>query len=250
MRRIHFNEETISQIRNYIQAGHTIEETQNRFTLKYDTLRRVMWENNIEPYYVNKRNDSAVTSIEDIEDRAEEICRMFKYTNIPLKDIVRQSKLQYYVVLEILYKSFGEEAVNQRKSRMYRISKLGQKNPMYGKTGEDTSNFKGGILSDGQGYLMIKKPDWYTGRKGSDYVFYHHVVICQALGLTEIPKGFAVHHVDRNPHNNDISNLALMTIGAHSKLHSIEKNLCKVQRLSKIGVAEYVPVQCETPDNG
>lgn len=36
----------------------------------------------------------------------------------------------------------------------------------------------------------------------------------------EIPKGFHVHHLDGNPANNDISNLALMSNSAHSSHHA------------------------------
>ena len=49
MRKIQFNEETVCAIRDYISEGHTMEQTCNRFNLKYDTLRRVMFENNIMP---------------------------------------------------------------------------------------------------------------------------------------------------------------------------------------------------------
>ena len=54
----------------------------------------------------------------------------------------------------------------------------------------------------------------------------------------EIPKGFVIHHIDFNPKNNDISNLALMSISAHAKLHNQIRNLSKVQRLSHSGVGE------------
>ena len=48
MRRIVFNEETVGQIRNFLEVEHhTIEETCNRFTIKKDTLHRVMREHNI-----------------------------------------------------------------------------------------------------------------------------------------------------------------------------------------------------------
>ena len=49
MRKIKFDEKTINDIRTFINEGHTLGETCNRFTLKGDTLRRVMYENNIAP---------------------------------------------------------------------------------------------------------------------------------------------------------------------------------------------------------
>mgnify|MGYP002801552608 FL=1 len=90
---------------------------------------------------------------------------------------------------------------------------------MYGKIGNNHSNYKG-LVEDGHGYYMILKPDWYTGRKGCKHIFYHHYVMCQYLGITEIPDGFVVHHIDLNPKNNDINNLQLMTIQAHNQLHA------------------------------
>lgn len=101
------------------------------------------------------------------------------------------------------------------------------------------------IIEDGDGYLMCLKPEWYTGRKCSKYVFLHSLIMCEALGLTELPKGYCVHHIDFNPRNNDISNLSLMSLSAHSKLHSMINDLCKVQRSEKIR-REDSP---ETPDN-
>lgn len=35
----------------------------------------------------------------------------------------------------------------------------------------------------------------------------------------EVPKGYEIHHIDCDPSNNDISNLRLLTIEEHHKLH-------------------------------
>jgi radical SAM superfamily enzyme len=72
---------------------------------------------------------------------------------------------------------------------------------------------------------MILKPEWYTGRKGCKHIYYHHYVYCLATGLTAIPEGYVIHHIDGNKTNNDINNLAMMTNAAHSKLHSILNKL-------------------------
>ena len=39
----------------------------------------------------------------------------------------------------------------------------------------------------------------------------------------EIPKGYHIHHVDKNKANNDISNLALISASDHEKLHGAEE---------------------------
>jgi len=36
-----------------------------------------------------------------------------------------------------------------------------------------------------------------------------------------LKRGECVHHIDENKLNNDLSNLALMTVSAHAKLHRI-----------------------------
>jgi len=114
------------------------------------------------------------------------------------------------------------EELAERKHLNYQASRLGNKNPNYGKRGEECGNYKGEV-SDGRGYLMIVKPSWYTGRPGSHHVFVHTLVMCKSLGLTELPAGFVVHHIDGDKTNNKLSNLALMTNSAHSRLHQRER---------------------------
>jgi hypothetical protein len=143
----------------------------------------------------------------------------------------------------VLNKHFTQEERDKRKSRLYRNSKLGEKNPMKGKFGEEHHNYKG-LVDDGNGYLMIRRPEWYTGRKGSNYIFYHSYVMCKELGITEIPKGFAVHHIDYNKRNNDISNLALVSLGAHTKIHSLERKMQGAETIHK-----EVGNNAETPNN-
>lgn len=111
-----------------------------------------------------------------------------------------------------------EEREHERIIRLSR-SKRGEKNPMKNKVAEMHHNFKGRV-SDGKGYVLVLKPDWYTGRPGSRHVFEHHVVFCQATGMTEIPQGFAVHHIDEDPTNNLLDNLALVTNSGHRRLHA------------------------------
>lgn len=237
MRKIQFNDETIKQIRAFVEDGHTIEETCNRFTLKQDTLRRVLFENNIKPksrYSDWKRKCTLV--YDDIpEPTIQEVCNLYSTTEMTMADICKTVKLSNFMVQVILDKHFTQKYRDDRKSKLYRKSKLGDLNPMAGKCGEKHHNYKG-LIEDGNGYYMILKPDWYTSKRGK-HIFYHHYVLCKALNLTEIPKGYVVHHIDYNKKNNDISNLALMTMSAHTRLHQLEKKMQGAETIHK-GVGE------------
>lgn len=238
MRKIQFSEATINEIRNFINEGHTKREACNRFTLKLDTLNRVMRENNIQAFHSEKI--STTTGKRENPETINLICNLFSNTDMSLRDIQKEARIEYWVLLDIIQSKFTQYEIDTRKSRLYRKSKLGANNPMTGRTKESHPNFKG-IVEDGKGYLMTLKPDWYTGRKGCNHIFLHHAVMCQYLGITEIPSNFVVHHIDGNKKNNDISNLCLLQMGAHTKLHQLQNRMCKVQRLSENGVGSNIP---------
>lgn len=147
----------------------------------------------------------------------------FENTNLTLEQIAQEAGYGYKIVWNTVTRLYDESTRKARKQKNYSISKQGDKNPMKDKTRSKHHNWIGGEVGDGNGYIMVLKPEWYTGRQGSKYVFKHSVVICEALGLTEIPRGWIVHHVDRDRTNNEINNLALMTNAAHNRLHQLER---------------------------
>jgi hypothetical protein len=152
----------------------------------------------------------------------DEAFKLLEETSMRIEDICKECGINYSWFHSKAVKRYGKSWMSDRKRQNYRDSKLGDKNPMFGKTLEKHHNYVGDV-SDGKGYLMRVKPCWYTGRKGSKHVFVHHIVMCEALGLTEVPSGFCVHHVDHDPKNNDISNLMFLSMSAHSKLHQLER---------------------------
>lgn len=68
--------------------------------------------------------------------------------------------------------------------------------------------------TDTSRYKMVQ----FNGKRMSD----HSRAFCIALNIPQIPKGFVVHHLDENKRNNDIDNLALVTITAHNRIHAHE----------------------------
>lgn len=143
-------------------------------------------------------------------------------TELTVVQIAESLNVGWKVVWNRLHGWYSKEFIMQRKQKNYARSKLGILNPMFGKTFEQHHQFKE-TKEDGRGYLLVLKPDWYTGRKNSRHVFAHSVVLCLALGITEVPPGFVVHHIDSNTRNNDIDNLCLVSISGHGKLHHEKK---------------------------
>ena len=147
-----------------------------------------------------------------------DIRHYYENTDLTLQEIANKLTLSYKIVWKYVALHYCPEYRRIRKSGSYRKSKLGDLNPMKNKTAALHHNYIG-VVGDNKGYLMMLKPEWYTGRKGSKHVFVHSIVVAQSLGITEIPQGYCVHHCDENPHNNDVGNLIMLTMGEHAALH-------------------------------
>ena len=153
-----------------------------------------------------------------IQERNKKIKHLYETTFLTMENIGKEIGTSFMCVFKYVKHNYSKEYRCHRKTECYRNSRLGDKNPNWRMFAESHPNYKG-QCSDGKGYIIVLKPDWYTGRKGSSHVFLHSVVLCEALGITEIPAGFVVHHIDLIPTHNTIHNLCLMTIEAHTKFH-------------------------------
>lgn len=147
-----------------------------------------------------------------------DIYQAIETTDLTLAQIAKQLGVSMKRVRKV-WEEYSKEFRTNRKAGCYRRSKLGELNPMLGNCGERHHRYVG-IVGDSKGYLMCLKPEWYLGRLGSKHVFLHHVVVCENLDLSKIPKGWCVHHCDMNPHNNEFDNLVLMTTADHNKFHA------------------------------
>lgn len=143
----------------------------------------------------------------------------YENTELTLQQIADKTGSTYKRVFNYVHKHYSSAYRKARKSVTYRNSRLGDKNPSHGLRGVSSRRYIGDV-SDNKGYLMRLKPDWYTGRAKSKHVFVHSIVACEALGITEIPAGWCVHHVDGNPHNNSFDNLVVCTLGDHMSIHA------------------------------
>lgn len=116
----------------------------------------------------------------------------------------------FHNVQFIVNQHIDGERLKVEKALRYSRSKLGEKNPMLGKTGEDHHNFVG-LVEDGHGYLMRK----VDGK----YVLEHRRVFAQALGIPSLPPWLDVHHINEDKKDNRLDNLALVTASGHGALH-------------------------------
>lgn len=67
-------------------------------------------------------------------------------------------------------------------------------------------------------FYQTKPNDYFRHSVGHTTILMHKYVWEYYNG--KIPKGYEVHHIDRNRANNDISNLQLLTQEEHKALHS------------------------------
>lgn len=78
--------------------------------------------------------------------------------------------------------------------------------------GENNPAWKGGRMTDKQGYVLLRMPD-HPGADSHGYIREHRWVMEQAIGRF-LSSEEVVHHKDNDPQNNDPSNLELFASNA------------------------------------
>jgi hypothetical protein len=129
-----------------------------------------------------------------------------------IQQISEKIGITYHTVMAILRRDVPPTRMTLEKQLRYSRSKMGEQNPMRGKTRESHHNWKG-VCSDCKGYL--------TSLVGEVRYFVHRIVVAEALGIEpkRLPESLVVHHIDENPLNNELDNLVLCTNAGHHKLH-------------------------------
>ena len=118
----------------------------------------------------------------------------------------------------IWVKTFGESAIKERACKLASLAKLGNKNPMFGKKGLLHHNAV--AFQQRNGYIYKHIPSWFTGKASGSTIAEHTIIYCSINNMTEIPEGFLVHHVDGDRANNNPTNLIMLSISDHMKLHA------------------------------
>lgn len=178
-------------------------------------------------------------------EEVQQILDLYKNTEMTRQAIADKLGRSILTVHNCIKEHLTSEDIAELKKTRYRNSKLGDKNPMLGNCRDKHHAYKGVLASESlNGYCIILRPEWYSSRKRSRHVFLHHVVACEHLGLTAIPAGFQVHHCDGDRKNNDFSNLVVLTISAHTKLHWYLKRLEGATTISKESTLKWVEAHC------
>ena len=142
---------------------------------------------------------------------------LYENTDLTIQEIADSVGQTFKPVYNFVRREYSVEYQQERKKRSYRKSRLGERNPSFGKMAH---NAVVAPKSDNKGYLLVIKPSWYTGRKGSRHVFQHSAVWCAFTGNTEVPAKHCVHHCDQNKTNNSYENLICVSMGDHQRLHA------------------------------
>lgn len=166
---------------------------------------------------------------------AENYCRvlsMYRSPEMPtVAEIARTLKTQPQYVYHVLKMHMPQPERKALAALRYSRSKSGTKNRMLGRVGAAHHNWKG-ECEDGRGYLTTL---WNGKRE-----FVHRVVMMKHLGITQLPEGMDVHHIDEDPKNNVIDNLALVTIRGHQQIHFLQRKDSLSVQLKRSTLADAV----------
>lgn len=77
----------------------------------------------------------------------------------------------------------------------------------------------------GKGYYTIS-----SSKEGNRGKHLHRLIYEDHYG--PIPKGMQIHHIDGDTTNNDISNLQMVSISEHNRIHKVGNTNCVGRRLS------------------
>ena len=94
-------------------------------------------------------------------------------------------------------------------------------------------NFDEGYVNK-TGRFVVKFPEHPRAGKTNGHIF-RSIVAYEAYWNIQIPKGFVIHHIDRNKSNDSKENLQLMKIGDHVRLHLSERDYKKQNSKLKNG---------------
>lgn len=218
MRKVAVDKQTVEEIQNLFNEYPSIKKKDicEKFGISNDVLRRI-----IEEYSISTHRDDFKTDLS--EDDIECLKKMFEESDVTLNDICKALNCSYSIMLKYIYSIYGKSKLDERKSKLYAISKTGSNNPSSLLKRECSTKWKGGHPDDGNGYSLAFNDGWIVDRPYDKYVFEHHLIMLKALHLHKMPHKGVIHHINHQRKDNDIDNLVLLSNGGHARLHSLER---------------------------
>jgi DNA-binding LytR/AlgR family response regulator len=130
----------------------------------------------------------------------EKVLAMYRHQdNLSASKIARQLKTQIHNVCDILRRHLDQDEYRELKARRWSIAKRGEKHPRWEPDRD-----------------LVKRPRVVRFQTG-DRIYRQRMA--DLLGLERLPSHVDVHHIDGDPTNNALDNLAIMTPEAHMRLH-------------------------------
>lgn len=162
------------------------------------------------------------------KERVAEVLSLYRSQEAPTADFISQKLgTSIHTITWVLSHKMSSAEYEALKKLRYSRSKMGKKNPQFGKCGEDHPRWIG-ECKDGYGYLTCL----VDGKR----VFVHRHVMAKALGLKSLPRQFEVHHINDDREDNGLDNLALVTSAAHKAVHLLQRIEAKSLQLKKLSL--------------
>lgn len=97
------------------------------------------------------------------------------------------------------------------------------------------------IIVDGLRFILDERTHYYlsNGPRHKRRIRLHRYLWEREHG--KISKGYVIHHIDHNRLNNELSNLALLTVHEHRMIHSKELTADQRERLRKNMILKAMP---------
>lgn len=141
-----------------------------------------------------------------VQNNKAKIITLLTTTDLSTRQIAAKVGVHHQSVARICCNELGQQFYNDRVSRLSNLNR--------------SQHISGG-------YLTVPTPFWWVGVSGTRVrhcVAKHQLVFCEANGLTKLPDGYVVHHINEDKLDNRVENLQLMTTSEHMKHHSLRRH--------------------------
>jgi len=153
------------------------------------------------------KDKTSIKYIEYVEKQRQNSIRQFSDP--------KQRELASKIAIERLKNPIEREKMSKRMIGQ----RMGEKNPMFNRTREKSSNYKGGRLKDNAGYIIILIDRPYINNRKRRYVYEHRLIAEQYLNRA-LSKIEVVHHINGIKDDNRPENLYVFeTTNKHSEYH-------------------------------